>query len=74
MVQQSGGWRAPVELDDVGAAVLRALDGHTPVGQVLEDLAQQTGLDLDEVLAGGLLTVRALLAQGLVVPVIPAGI
>ena len=74
LVQQSGGWRAPVELDDVGAAVLQALDGHTPVGQVLEDLAQQTGLDLDEVLAGGLLTVRALLAQGLVVPVIPAGI
>lgn len=74
LVQQSKGWRAPVELDDLGVSLLRALDGRTPVGQVLDDLADQTGMDLDDVLAAGLLTVRALLGQGLVVPVIPAGI
>ena len=60
-----GGWRGPVEIDDVGAAIVRGCDGSTPLGELLDALTEQTGLDSDEVLAGGLLTARALIGEGL---------
>ena len=60
------GWRSAVSVDDVGLSLIKALDGYTPVGELLDALAQDTGIDPDEVLAGGLLTIRALLAAGLV--------
>ena len=71
---QAGSWRAPVETDDIGARVVHACDGQRTLGQILDDLAQETGLEVDEVLAGGLLTARALLAEGLLVPQLPARI
>lgn len=64
---RSGDWRAPVELDHLGALLLRHCDGTRSLGEVVGRVEEQTGLPEDEVLASCLLTARVLLAEGLLV-------
>jgi methylase of polypeptide subunit release factors len=62
------GWRPPVEVDHLGAALVRACDGATSLDQIVADLSDSFGLDQDDVLAGSLITARALIAEGILRP------
>lgn len=56
-----GGWRSPIAMDPVGAAVLRECDGEHTVAEAFDLVAAAHHLDPDDVRAGGLGAVRALL-------------
>jgi methylase of polypeptide subunit release factors len=67
-LRRASGWRPPVEVDHLGAAFVRACDGTTSVDQIVGDLSDSFGLDQDDVLAGSLITARALIAEGILSP------
>ncbi len=67
-VRLAGGLRRSGQIDPVGAAVLGAADGRTPLGQALERVAVEHGLDAAMLREGALGAVRGLIEEGMLLP------
>jgi methylase of polypeptide subunit release factors len=61
------GWRPEVQLDSVGAHLVRSFDGETTVTDAVDRAAGIFGLDPDDVLPAALVAVRGLVEDGLLV-------
>jgi hypothetical protein len=67
LLRQGGGLRRAVRLDTAGAALVSVCDGALPAGAALAAIAELLGADAGEVRAAGVLLVRELVADGLLV-------
>jgi methylase of polypeptide subunit release factors len=63
-LRQTGGLRATGEIDPVGIAVVGAADGARPLGDVLDRIAGQFGIEPAALRSGALDAVRALVEEG----------
>jgi methylase of polypeptide subunit release factors len=63
-LRQTGGLHATGEIDAVGVAVVGAADGERPLGELLERIAGQFGLDPATLRDGALDAVRSLVEEG----------
>ncbi|HWG23749.1 class I SAM-dependent methyltransferase [Actinospica sp.] len=63
-LRQTGGLRATGEIDPVGIAVVGAADGERPVGELLDRIAGQFGIEPAALRSGALDAVRALVEEG----------
>jgi methylase of polypeptide subunit release factors len=63
-LRQTGGLRASGEIDAVGIGVVGAADGERPLGELLDRIAAQFGLEPATLRTGALDAVRALIEQG----------
>ena len=63
-LRQTGGLRATGEIDPVGIAVVGAADGARPLGDLLDRIAGQFGIEPAALRSGALDAVRALVEEG----------
>lgn len=63
VVSDSDGWRAPVEIDAIAVALLRACDGQATVRECVDDVSHRH--DPEDVLVSALWVIRRLLSEGL---------
>ncbi|WP_245594474.1 DUF7059 domain-containing protein [Actinospica robiniae] len=63
-LRQTGGLRASGEIDPVGIAVVGAADGERLLGDLLDAIAGQFGIDPPTLRSGSLDAVRALIEEG----------
>jgi methylase of polypeptide subunit release factors len=63
-LRQTGGLRATGEIDPVGIAVVGAADGDRPLGEILDRIAEQFGIEPAALRTGALDAVRALVEEG----------
>ena len=63
-LRQTGGLHATGEIDPVGIAVVGAVDGRRPLGDVLDRIAEQFGLEPATLRSGALDAVRSLVEEG----------
>ena len=63
-LRQVGGLRATGEIDPVGIAVVGAADGARPLGELLDRIAGQFGIEPAALRSGALDAVRALVEEG----------
>jgi hypothetical protein len=63
-LRQTGGLRATGEIDPVGIAVVGAADGERPLGELLDRIAEQFGIEPAALRSGALDAVRALVEEG----------
>lgn len=63
-LRQTGGLRASGEIDQVGIAVVGAADGERPLGDLLDAIAGQFGIEPGALRSGALDAVRALIEEG----------
>jgi methylase of polypeptide subunit release factors len=63
-LRQTGGLHSTGEIDPVGIAVVGAADGERPLGELLERIAGQFGLDPATLRSGALDAVRSLVEAG----------
>jgi methylase of polypeptide subunit release factors len=63
-LRQTGGLRATGEIDPVGIAVVGAADGARPLGELLDRIAGQFGIESAALRSGALDAVRALVEEG----------
>ncbi len=63
-LRQTGGLHATGEIDPVGIAVVGAADGERPLGELLDRIAEQFGIEPGALRSGALDAVRALVEEG----------
>jgi methylase of polypeptide subunit release factors len=63
-LRQTGGLRASGEIDPVGIAVVGAADGERPLGELLDRIAGQFGIEPAALRSGALEAVRSLIEEG----------
>jgi hypothetical protein len=63
-LRQTGGLRASGEIDPVGIAVVGAADGERPLGDLLDAIAGQFGIEPADLRSGALDAVRSLIEEG----------
>jgi hypothetical protein len=63
-LRQTGGLHATGEIDPVGIAVVGAADGERPLGELLDRIAEQFGIEPAALRSGALDAVRALVEEG----------
>jgi len=71
-LRQAGGMRREGSLDAVGAAVVGRCDGRRPLDDLLDEVAAEHGLALEDLRVGALGAVRTLVEEGFLRPAEPA--
>jgi hypothetical protein len=68
-IRQEEGFRRSADIDPIGAAVLGASDGSTPLGAVLDAVGERYGIDATTLRTGAIEAVRGLVEDGYLFPV-----